>query len=255
MKYPQLSFRAYPALLLTLAIAFAACKKDDDAPAPSSGGGGGGGSTQPNTTPTFTDADAVLAAVRVFSVQNTPIGDVTVTLGMASAVFSNDQLSSFENVGAVTCNGEALTRLGNNSYAYQPSAMSPTGIDLTSSNEVTWTVDGGAGFASMDETIGGPFPAVAEINSGATVVRNDGYTLSTTSVLNADSVIFVVGNVMRTLPGNVTSCTFTPADLSGLASGAAQAQVLGYRSTSQTIAGKKHYFVKQTSRSRSITIQ
>jgi hypothetical protein len=243
-------------IVLALGTVLSACKKEEtQPPTPPADGGGGGGNSTPSTTPSFTDADGVLAAVRVFTTQSTPIGTIDITMGVASAAFSNDGFSTFANVGDVSCNGSALTRQSNNSYAYTPTATEPTGIDLTASNEVTWTVGGGAGFAGFTRTIMGPFPTVAPITSGETVVRANGYTLSTSSVLGADSVIFTLGSLVRTLPGNATSCSFSAGDLAGLSTGTSIAQIVGYTSSNETIGGKKMYFVKEASRSRSITIQ
>jgi hypothetical protein len=248
-------FRTTPMILLAMGLSIIACKKEDADPPPTPPPTGGGGSTTPNTTPSFTDADGVLAAVRVFTSQSTPLGPVVITMGVASGTFSNDGFSTFANVGNITCNGVGLTRQANNNYTFTPSATQPTGIDLTSTNEVTWNVSGGAGFSTFERTLGGPYPAVAPISSGETVVRADGYTLSTTSVLGADSVVFTLGSLVRTLPGSATSCTFSDSELAGLNAGTSIAQIVPYISANETIGGKKIYFVKQVSRSRSITIQ
>jgi len=243
----------FPLVALALALVFTACKKDD--PEPPATPGGGGGSSTPSTAPFFSDADGLVSAIRVLTTQSTPIGPVDLVLGIATGVFSNDAFATFQNVGAVSCNGEALTRQSNNNYTYQPSATNPTGIDLTASNEVTWNVGGGSGFAAFDRTIPGPFPVAGSISSATTVVRANGYTITTGSVLNADSVVFTLGSLVRTIPGNATSCTFTAAELSGLSTGSSLVQVAPYNSTSEVIGGKRIYFVKQYSRSLSVTIQ
>lgn len=237
---------------LLSALCLTACKKEETTEPAT---GGGGGSSTPSTTPTYTDADGLLAAVRVFSTQSTPIGPVDVVIGTATGAFSNDQFASFENVGAVSCNGGSLTRQGNNSYVHQPSATAPMGIDLSSSNDVTWNVAGGSGFPSFDRTLTEPFPAVGEITSATTVVRANGYTITTGPVQNADSVVFTLGSLVRTVPGNAASCTFTAGELNGLSAGTSFMQVSPYRSSNEVIGGKRIYFVKQMSRSVSITIQ
>lgn len=241
------------ALLLGIALAFTACKKEDPEP-PDTPGGGGSNST-PSTAPVFSDADAMVSAIRALSTQSTPIGPVDLVLGIATGVFTADAFSTFLNVGTVSCNGESLTRQSNNNYTYQPGATNPTGIDLTASNEVTWNVAGGSGFEGFTRTIPGPFPIVGNITSDATVVRANGYTITTASVLSADSVIFTLGSLVRTIPGNATSCTFTAAELSGLAAGSSLLQVAPYNSTNEEIGGKRIYFVKQYSRSLSVTVQ
>jgi hypothetical protein len=244
-------------LLFLSALTLAACNKDEDAPAPTTPGGGGSGTTNtnPSTTPFYTDADAVLAAVRVNTTQTTPVGEFDIVIGGASAFFSNDQFSTFQNVGAVSCNGESLGMQSNNTYVHTPSATAPTGIDLTSSNEVSWNVGGGGGFNAFTYVHTGPFPAVGTISSATTVVRANGYTLTANSVAGADSVIFMVGDVVRTRPGNTISHTFTAQDLAGLSAGQSLMQVVGYTADGEDINGKRIYFVKQASRSRSITVQ
>lgn len=241
-------------LALAALLAFAACKKEEsDTPAPQ--GGNNTGSTTPSTTPRFADADGVMAAVRAFTSQSTPLGTIDINVGTATAAFSNDGFSSFVGVGSVSCNGEALGAQSNNAYAYAPSASNPTGIDLTASNEVTWSVGGGNSFPAFTRTIMGPFPGVDAITSDGTVVRANGYTLSTSAVANADSVIFTLGSLIRVLPGAATSCSFSAAELAGQSAGTSIAQIVGYRYVDETIGGKKVYFVKQASRSRSITFQ
>lgn len=254
--YHRTLFNALPILILS-ALALQACNKEDDAPTPAAPGGGGGGNTTNNnsTTPFYTDADAVLAAIRVNTTQTTPVGEFDIIIGGGSAFFSTDQFSTFQNVGNVSCNNEALTRQANNTYVHIPAATAPTGIDLTSSNEVTWNVAGGGGFDAFTYIHTGPFPAVGNITSANTVVRSNGYTLAATSVAGADSVIFMVGNVTRTRPGNTTSHTFSAQDLAGVATGSSLVQVVSYTARPEDINGKRLYFVKETSRSRSVTVQ
>lgn len=252
MKNTTSCLRSSLFVLLVAGTMFTACTKDDAAPdatpTPS-------GSTTPSTTPNFPDADAVLAAVRVNATQSTPLGSIDIVIGVASGAFSNDSFSSFQNVGAITCNGDALSLQSNNSYVYQPATSNPMGIDLTASNEVTWNVAGGSGFSAFQRTIAGPFPATGAITSSTTVVRANGYTLTATNVLNADSVIFLVGDVSKTLPGNASSCTFSASELSGVAAGSSVLQVSAYRSVTEDVDGKRIYFVKQSARTLSGTIQ
>ena len=250
---------SHPCIVLLLAFALGAgltaCQKDEPAPPASSGGGGGGGTSSASTTPAFTDADGLLVATRVFSTQSTPIGTIDVQIGTAVGAFSNDQFASFVSVGAVSCNGEALTPQGNSSYTHVPGVAAPLGIDLTSSNDVVWDVAGGNGFGAFQRTLQGPFPAVNEITSPTTSDRSVDYTLTTTPGSQADSVVFTLGSLVRTVPGNAGSCTFTAAELGGLPAGPSLMLVAPYSSSSEVIGGKRIYFVKQVSRSASITLQ
>lgn len=240
-------------LSLIALLTVAACKKEENG-TPDSPGGGSGNNTA-STTPAFADADGVLAATRAYVVINTPLGSQEILAGFAAGAFSNDQFVTRVNVGAVSCNGELLGPAAGNAYAYIPPGTNPTGIDLTASNEVNWVVGGGSGFSAFTRNIMGPFPVTGEIGSGNTVLRASGHTLTVSATLNADSVLFAIGPVTRTLVGNATACAFTPGELSALATGSALAQVVSYSSVNEEIGGKRIYFVKQSLRSQSVTVQ
>ncbi len=241
------SFSLIAMLLIT------ACQKEDDTA--TADPGSGSGNSAASTMPSFTDADGVLAATRSYVVISTAVGPQELLVGLAAGAFSNDQFATRVNVGAVSCNGEALSPQAGNAYAYLPPATSPTGIDLTASNEVTWNVGGGSGFSGFTRTIMGPYPITGEIGSGSTVVRGSGHTLTVSTVLSADSVLFAIGPVTRTLAGNAASCAFTPAELGALNAGSALAQVVSYSSANEVIGGKRIYFVKQSLRSQTVTVQ
>jgi hypothetical protein len=93
------------------------------------------------------------------------------------------------------------------------------------------------------------------VSSANTVVRANGYTLTTSYVTGADSVIFVVGGVSKTMAGNTTSCSFTAAELSGLSTGTSIVQIAPWTYTSEVIDGKTIYFGKEIVHSRTVTIQ
>ncbi len=241
-------------LVLGLAMAFTACKKDDPAPPAAPGGGGGSNTSTPSTTPNFTDADASLWAVRTFSTQSTPIGPIDIEIGLGVGAFTNDGFASFVNVGDVSLNSVALTRQSNNSYVSQPSQTNPTGVDFGTG--VEWNVQGGSGFPAFTRSVTAfPFPTVAAITSAETVVRANGYTLTTTQVTGADSVIFLVGSVSKTLAGNATACTFSAAELAGAGTGASLVQIAPYKYNNEVIGGKRIYFGKEMVRTKSVTIQ
>jgi hypothetical protein len=100
-----------------------------------------------------------------------------------------------------------------------------------------------------------PFPSVDTVSSATTIDRSMDYTLTTTSVAGADSVIFSIGGVLKTLPGTATSCTFTAAELGGLSAGQSIAQIAAYGFTSQNVNGKTYYFGKEEVQSRSVQLQ
>lgn len=252
------ALRTLPLFALALGLAFTGCKKDDDAPAtPSTPSAGGGGTTNTtaSTTPHFTDADASLWGVNTFTSQSTPIGTFDIQAGLGVAVFSNDDFASYTDVGAVTLEGMSLTRNSNNAYLSSISQTNPTGIDFSSGN-TEWTVAGANGFGGFTRDITSiPFPVVSAISSADVVVRSSGYTVAAPYVNGADSVIFTVGNVLKTLPANTASCTFSAAELGGVAAGASIVQIAAYTYTSEDIGGKVVYFGKETVRTKSVTVQ
>ncbi len=248
-----------PILNLTVVMAFiglslVACKKEEATPPATPPPTGGGNTSTPSTTPNFSDADGSLWAVRTFSTQSTPIGPMDIEIGLGVGAFTDDGFNSFVNVGTIDLNTTALTRNANNSYVTQPSQTNPTGVDLNSG--VEWTVQGGGGFPGFTRNITAfPFPTVAALSSAETVVRANGYTLTTTQVTGADSVLFLVGNASRTLAGNATSCTFSADDLAVVAAGTNIIQIVPFKYNSELIEGKRIYFGKQAVRTRSVTVQ
>ncbi len=241
-------------LLLLAGVLLAGCKKEESDDSSNNNGGGSGNGTA-STTPSFTGANGVLVATRSYSVVSTPLGPQDILIGLAFGAFSDDQFATRVNAGPVSCNGQSVPLQAGNAYVYTPPPSNPTGIDLTATNEVTWTVGGGSGFTGFTRTIMGAYPITGEITSGATVSRAAGHTLSASSVANADSVLFAIGTVTRTIPGNASVCTFSSAELSGLLPGAALAQVVSYSSVSESIGGKQIHFVKQSLRNQSVTVQ
>ncbi len=244
------------ALLIIGTLSFS-CSKDEDNPTPevpdTNQPTNGGGNTTGNPQPTFTDADASLWAVKSISVTSVPvIGDIETILGIGVGVFF-DGSSNMVDVGAVTLNTKSLTINPNNSYVYQPGQTDPTGIDFNSG--VAWTVAGGNGFSAINKNVTIGFPTVGAVNSSTTVNKANGYTLSVNSVSGADSVLFLIGEVNKTIAGNATSCTFTADELNGLATGATVVQVAAYKTTSETTNSKKVYYGNETVQTKTATVE
>lgn len=240
--------------LLAITFALGACQKDDEEPATPSGGGGGTPVTpeEPSTTPTFPDAHGTLWAVKSFSSTATPIGPIDFEMGLGIAAFSNNGFTTNVNVGDVALNGTALTPGSTGAYT----SVSPTSIVDIDVSSVEWVVAGGNGFAGFTRTVNDfPLPGVGTVTSAENVVRSDGYTLSCSFTGDADSVLFMVGGVAKTLEGGSSSCTFSAAELSGLAAGANMVQIAAYSYSSEVIGGKNIYFGKETVRSKSVTIE
>lgn len=244
------------ALFIALAtlVSLGACKKEEaEPPVVEVPTGGGSNTSSPSTTPTFTGAAAVLAAVSTASTQEIPgFGTVSVDINTGVAYFRDADGTSVQ-AGSVSCNDNALT-FQNGGYAYTPSAMNPTGIDFGSG--VTWNVTGGNGFSAFNRNTNTlSFPSAGTITSSGTVNRSAGYTITTDFVNDADSVYFLVGNVLQRRGPNSGTCTFSSGELGALTAGPSLAMVAAFNYYSENIGGKEVYFIKQRVLTRSVTVQ
>jgi hypothetical protein len=250
MKSIHLNFRNLSQLALAgifvAAFTLASCnKKDDDNTDP------GGGDNPPTDNPMPQMGSGTLVAIKTQNITSTPIGDVTTTIGLGVAVFTDDAYNSFTDAGTVELKGNALTKHSNNSYAFTPSLTNPTGIDLSGS--ITWDVSGNGNIPSFSHTVNTAFPSVGAVTSSSDVSKS-GYTLTVASVNNADSVYFQVGSVLKVLPGNAVSCQFTADDLSSLSTGASIVQVAPIKISSADYSGKTFYFINESTSSVSANI-
>lgn len=240
--------------MLATAICLGGCKKDE-AEAPAAPTGGGGGSSAPvSTTPTFTDADGVLIAVNTFTSYDAGGFPVEIQMGTAVGIFpSAGNASVYLDGGTVSLEGTALTKNANNSYVAIPGQTNPMGIDLSGSTH--WVVSGNGEVPAIDRSPSFNFPNVGNITSATTIPRNQAYILNVSSVNNADSVVFMVGDIVKTKAPGTISCSFSAAELGTQSAGATVIQVSPYKFQNETISGKKIYFGKQTSRTLSATFQ
>lgn len=208
----------------------------------------------PPPFPTLSNSDGTLVAIKVQSSQSSPIGPVTMTIGLGVAAFyESNNIDNLIDAGNVNVNSKQLTKQTNNSYVFQPDASNATGVDF--SGGVSWNVTGSAAVSafSFDPSIA--FPSAGEITSSEVVNKANGYTLTISSVTDADSVIFQVGSVLKTVPGNTTSCSFSSAELSGLSNGSNVAQVAAYKMENATITGKSYYFINEAVATQTVTIE
>lgn len=241
-------------VLLALNFAMVSCSKDDDKDdedtTPTE-------QEQAQTYPTPGDADGTLVAVKSVSITDTPIGPIETILGTAVGVFTDDGFASgdFISAGMVSCNASELDINPNNSYVFTDiSATNPTGINYN--NDVEWEVSGANGipnFSYNADVFG--FPAVSAITSADVVDKATGYTVTCNSVSGADSTLFLIGGVTKTLAGNATSCTFSSAELTNVDTGMNIVQIAAYTIGDNTFSGKKIYFVNEYVQSQSVTVQ
>lgn len=240
-------------LVLSFAIVFVACDKDEEELIPEVPTSTTETTDPAPPTPTIEGADGALWAIRSVSSQTIAGMTVDINIGLAVAAFTDDDnFASLVDVGTVEVDGNALTKNANNSYTFTPTTTDPTGIDFD--NEVNWVISGGSGFQAFNTSMTITFPEVSEITSGTTVSKSAGYTLTVDDVTAADSVLFMVGDVIKYVTGNGESCTFSPDELAGLSNGTSFATVAGLSSTPTVSDGKTIYHGRETVQSKSITI-
>lgn len=240
------------ALIAIVALFFTACIKDpfnnntttNSAPPPT-----------PNACPS---ADAALWAVQSYSTREVAPGfpSVDIEIGLGVGIFTSNGIGSANpvrvNAGSVSVNGENADYEGE-TYITKPSASNAEGVDFSSG--VSWTVAGDNGFGGFTHVPTNVFPTSTPITSSEEVVKANGYTLSCNSISNADSVLFLVGEVSKIMGGNTTSYTFTAAELSSLSTGDNVAQIVPYTLSSATLGGKNICFGKEIVRQISVEIK
>lgn len=199
-----------------------------------------------STTPTFSDADAVLVGIN----STTTNQGINLVIGTAVGVFYDN--GNFVSAGDVSVNNNKLSRQSGNTYVFTPGILSPTGIDFSSGSN--WNVAGGNGFAAFDYSYTRDFPTISAISSSETVSKSSDYTLAVNSITDSDSVIFVLGNLTHIAAANTKSHTFTVNDMSNLSTGSSVATVAPYNYLARTEGGKKVYYINESVVSKVITI-
>lgn len=238
-------------LLLFLAVGFSSCDKDTDdlipddpTPEPT---------TAPAPTPTISNADAALWAVKSMSSQTVSGMTIDMTIGVAAAAFSDGgDFNNLVDVGSVKVDGNSLTRHENNGYTRTPSTTEPTGLDFSST--VSWEIEGGSGYQNTTTSMNIAFPEMDAISSSTTISKSQGYTFTVGNTSGADSVLFQVGEVIKYVPGNATSCTFSSGELSGASTGVSVMIAAAFTSTPTNISGNMIYHGRETVRSKTIEI-
>lgn len=166
----------------------------------------------------------------------------------AFAVYTNNNGQSYVNVGDVKVNNFKLTNTSN-TYFYFPDFTNPDPNFLEfNGNNVTWEISGGSGFTAFTYLEDRPWPSIGQIILPSELSRSKPFTVRISNVSNADSVIFTLEeNVSVVVAGNVTSYTFSPAQLTGIKPGEDNAIGVGvsaYNFESNNQAGKKIYYGK-----------
>ena len=230
------------AFIIPAIFVVSGCSKDDDA------------TPAKNDANQFMYSDAFGAMVAVKTVTYTEVmGNLIPTeLNTATAVFVSEAgSSSFTDAGTVKLNSKTLTRNSNNSYVYD-NLLEPLTF-----NEVRWEVGGKGNVPAVTKTVGRAVPSFNGYgNLPESITRADGFSLALgTQVSQADStLVSIIGggkSVMKTVAGNAANVAFSASDLSGLSSGNGMIQVTPYNISTETVSGKKFYFINQASYTRS----
>lgn len=236
---------------------FSSCDKDEDTapvvePAATT-------SAPSSPSPRPSDADAVMIAVNSISITNAPIiGPITTKIGLPIAIFFDG--ANFKDVGAVTCDNNALVKQPNNSYIFTPSITNPTGI--TFGTDISWDIAGANGFPAHTKSIRGLFPDNINIQTttGSTVSSSTDFTLSSLPISGADSVYFGVygpdGGLNVVLAGNSSSYTFSASEMATIGTGAGFVQIAATKNISnETLGtGEKIYYLTETVQTSSVTL-
>jgi hypothetical protein len=242
-RLKTISFRSM-LLVTALSLVISSCKKEDD----------DNNNNNDNNSSSIQLGDGTLVAVRSETIQTTPIGDITITIGTGVAAFSgNANYSSLVDAGVVKINDETMQKQSNNAYVFVPGAAMPTGLDF--SGGVNWSVAGStsSGVPAFEHTVSGGFPNAGNITSSDQVSKA-GYTLTISNVSNADTVYFLINDVVKAFAGSTTTATFSADELSGLAKGQGIVTVAPWRFTTAQYGGKNFYFVNETVKQKSVTI-
>lgn len=240
-----------PVFVLSLAIAFAGCKKDEEeTPPPVEQPPVETNDAPEQTAPQISGADAALWAIK----SNSTMNGISVSIGTAVGYFSeDDNFETFVDAGNVSIDGEMMEIYNNNTYGLFPSQTNPMGIDFDSA--VEWEVSGDNGFDGFSKTSTITWPNTPEISSPETVSKSSGYMASVPYVENADSVYFSIGEVTKSLPGNAVSCWFTTEELEVLENGTNALSISATATENEEIDGKGIYFGKMSNRSKTVTIE
>jgi len=242
MKISGLKTRAVIVLLLSLAFIYS-CQKDDTAP----------DALKASTIPTFTGSLGALWAVRTVTEINTGgvnIGiPLTIEVGTGVGAFWDGGKSV--DVGTVSLNDKALDKISNN-YITNVSASQPTGVDF--SKGIKWAITGGSGFTAFTHNVINSFPGTGTFTGEKTLTKANGYSIGFTSVSGADSIIYAINDVVKTVSGNIKSYTFPASVLSKLSKGTGIVQAVPYNYKIVSYGGKNIVFGNQIAYSQTITI-
>lgn len=243
-------------LIITLSIIITpSCNKEED----DDDNNNNNNTNVPTTpTPSFGDANGVLAAVRFNTAQSVPgMGTIFVEVDAASGAFFNG--SNYHDAGEVKVNNKPLTKYQNNTYALVGTSSGE--LEYATGDPVNWSVSGSANVPSFTHTTTNLMVASAPLSASTP----DNIDIDADVILSlenfpthATDVLWIIidkdGKIIQKTNSSA-SVTFTASELATLSKGAnAMIQVAAYNYSSQTYGGKKIYFVNETATSKSVTL-
>lgn len=192
-------------------------------------------STEPekaSAQPTFSSNYSVLWATKTISSVSVgglgdlgvDIGDTQIEIGLAFAGFMDG--GKFVPAGKVTAAGTELKMQSNNTYINEPSVLNPQGMEF--SGNVKWVVEGNDKISAVNYSVSKSFPTATGFDAASTLDRSTAYTVSLKTVTSADSIIYMINDIVKTVGGSVKFVTFTPEELSKLKKGSGFAQAAPY---------------------------
>lgn len=234
-----------PLLFVLLLTVFISCKPEEETPPqtpPAS-------TTNANPTPTFTEADGVLASIQTLTYQSVAGFETAIPADVAVAFFSKTS-NTYYDAGLVSVNSKDLEKHSNNSYT------SVSGNSLTldlgfGSNGNKWSVAGSTDIPSFTHTTSRGMPSDIKFKSEITNVNtaND-LTVSIKSAPSVcDSLLYVVGGegkevLTKTVSNTTTSVDFSASELNGF-TGTGLIQVVAYNFEFSLENNKKMYYVNE----------
>lgn len=211
-----------------------------------------------STRPNFDSSYSILWAINTkttvstgMTVPGMDMGDVQVDFGTAVAVFSDGG----KNVpaGEVKVNDVALKMESNNFYMSPISLIDVTGITFDGATK--WSVAGANNIPAVNYTTSKRIPTATGFTCDVNVDKTVSYSISLSTVAYADSILYMVNNVIKTVAGNVKSVTFTAEQLSALKKGNAFVQVAPYNYEIKQFGSKSFVIGSQIVFSKLVTIK
>lgn len=201
-----------------------------------------------NPTPTFNDADAVLASIQTLSYQSANGYEFSVAVDVAVAAFFETS-ASYYPAGLVSINTNDLEMNDNNSYTSVSATSANIDLGLGTSGNV-WSVAGATNVSAFNHTTSRGMPSDVKFSAAITKV-NTANTLNV-AIVSAptvcDSILYLVaGNdktVSKIVARTVTNVDFTTSELSGF-TGTGVVQVAPYNFEFSVEGGKKIYYINE----------